>query len=152
LEQLNISYQEFTHPAVFTCEEADLKCPPMPGAMVKNFFLRDKKGRNYFLLTLPAAKEISLHELGQLMGVKGLGFASERRLKDVLDIEPGSVGILALINDSENQTSVFIDADLLEDEWIQSHPLVNTATLAIKTEKLADFFAHTGHTWASLNI
>ena len=152
LEELNIPYQEFTHPAVFTCEEAEKCCPAMPGIKEKNFFLRDKKGRNYYLITLPAAKQIQLKELGQIIGVKHLSFASDRRLKEVLSIEPGSVGLLALINDSEALTTVFIDEDLLREEWIQSHPLINTSTICFKTAELSRFFADTGHEWKKIKI
>ena len=152
LEDLNIPFQEFSHPAVFTCEEANRHCPPMPGAKAKNLFLKDSKEKQYYLVCLAEKQKISLKELSQLIGVKGLSFASERRLKEVLGVEPGSVGILALINDTGKKTHVLIDKELMNDQWFRSHPLVNTATICLKTSELERFLKHTGHSSEFINL
>lgn len=151
LSHLGIHFQVFEHPPVFTCEESQQFCPPMPGLKNKNLFLKDEKGKKYFLVSLTQDKQLNLKDLGQKIGVKGLSFASERRLQEVLGISPGSVGILALVNDKEKSTSVFIDEDLLRSEWFQSHPETNTSTVCFKTADLQKFFAHTGHAWAPLS-
>lgn len=152
LSRLNIPYQEFSHPPVFTSEESQRLCPPMPGIKEKNLFLRDKKGKNYYLVSLPQDKQLDLKELRQFLGVRGLGFASERRLKKVLGVEPGSVGILALINDKEHLTSVYVDKALLESEWFQSHPLINTETICFETKGLSKWLKHTGHQLQILEV
>ncbi|MDP2691372.1 MAG: prolyl-tRNA synthetase associated domain-containing protein [bacterium] len=145
LHQLSIEFQEFTHPPVFTCEEAERLCPPMPGKKNKNLFLRDAKGKKYFLFSLAQDKRLSIQQMADIAGEKSLSFASERRLKEVLGIEPGSVGILALINDTQKLTTVFIDSDLLDPEWFQSHPLINTSTWCLKSEDVPRFLSATGH-------
>lgn len=152
LNKLNISYQEFHHPPVYTVEESQRLCPPMPGIKEKNLFLRDKKGKTYYLVCLPGDKQLNLKEMCQLLGVRGLSFASERRLKEVLAVEPGSVGILALVNDTEHLTTVYIDQDLMNAEWFQSHPLINTSTICFKTEGLPRFLEHTGHSYQTINL
>ena len=92
-----------------------------------------------------------MKELGQRLGVKGLSFASPERLKNVLGIEPGSVGLLALVNDPQKLTKVYIDQDLLGQEWFQSHPLVNTSTVCLRTDGLRKFLEVTGHDFAALS-
>jgi Ala-tRNA(Pro) deacylase len=152
LAQLGIEHQTFDHPPVFTCEESQQLCPPMPGLKNKNLFLKDEKGKKYFLVSLTQDKQLNLKDLGQKIGVKGLSFASERRLQEVLGVAPGSVGILALINDTQKLTTVYIDEDLLEAEWFQSHPLVNTSTTCFKMNGFNKFFKHTGHHFQEIKL
>lgn len=152
LEKLQIEHQLFEHPPVYTCEESQQLCPPMPGLKNKNLFLKDEKGKQYFLLSLTQDKRLNLKELGQRLGIKGLGFASPERLLNVLSIEPGSVGLLALVNDTQKLTNVFIDQDLLDQEWFQSHPLVNTSTVCFKTADIKKFLDHTGHTFEAIKL
>ena len=152
LESLGIHYVRFTHPAVFTCEEAVEKCPPMPGRKSKNLFLRDKNGKRYFLVLTTYEKKVNIRELEEKLQVKGLGFASPERLKSVLNVSPGSVGFLSLANDVEKKTAVHIDEDLLLASHISSHPSTNTSTLCVQVSDLQKFFAHTGHTWAGIRL
>lgn len=152
LAQLGIEQQVYEHPPVFTAEESQQLCPPMPGLKNKNLFLKDEKGKQYFLVTLTQNKQLNLKELGLRLGVKGLGFASPERLKNVLGIEPGSVGVLALVNDSQKLTKVFIDEDLLAADWFQSHPLVNTSTICFKTTGLQTFMNSTGHHFEPIKL
>lgn len=152
LTKLGIPFQEFHHPAVFTCEEAEKLCQAMPGLKNKNLFLRDGKGKQYFLVTLGQDKFIRLQELEKLIGAKGLSFASEERLKKVLKIKKGCVGILALLNDTEKQTKVFVDQDLLQGDFIQSHPFENTATICFPSKDLEKIFHYTGHTLVPIRV
>jgi Ala-tRNA(Pro) deacylase len=163
LSDLEIEFQEFTHPAVFTCAEAHKIEHDIPGIPNKNLFLRNKKGDQYFMLTLPQTKMADLKAIGQQLGIKGLSFASPERMMKVLDIEPGSVGLLSLINDSKDTpplggggarplTNVYIDEDLFESEWIQSHPGINTSTVAFKTSGIETFLNHTGHHFSVITL
>ncbi len=152
LEELAIPHQDFTHPAVYTCEESQQLCPPMPGKKNKNLFLRDRKGKKYFLISLAQDKQVNLKQLSNTLGVNGLSFASEERLMKVLGVEPGSVGLLTLVNDTERLSSVYVDQELLDEEWFQSHPAINTSTIAFKTSGISTLLSHTGHTWTSLNL
>jgi Ala-tRNA(Pro) deacylase len=152
LDELGIEYQNFTHPAVYTCEESQRLCPPMPGKKNKNLFLRDRKGKHYYLISLEQGKRADLKQLSAMLGVSGLSFASERRLMNVLGVEPGSVGILSLLNDTDVLTDVWIDQELLDEEWLQSHPIVNTETSCFKTEQLENLLKHSGHTLKQLRL
>jgi Ala-tRNA(Pro) deacylase len=152
LDNLGIEHQNFTHPAVFTCEEAQRLCPPMPGKKNKNLFLRDRKGKHYYLISLAQDKQADLKKISEILGVKGLSFASETRLMKVLGVSPGSVGLLALMNDTETVTDVWIDQELLEEDWFQSHPIVNTETTCFKTDQLQALLQNSGHNLNSLNL
>lgn len=139
-----IAYQRFDHPAVFTCDEADRLCPEMPGSGTKNLFLRDKDGKRHFLVVVSKNKSADLKKLKELFGVSKLGFASQERLKNYLGVEPGSVTLLAVMNDFAVAVEVFIDAEL-EGKALQCHPLVNTATLVIEADGVQKFLALTKH-------
>jgi len=145
LAEHDIDYERCDHPPVFTCEEAERLVPPMAGAKTKNVFVRDKKGRRHFLVMVGYEKVVDLKALGSLLGVGPLSLASPRRLKAFLGVDPGSVTILALINDSKNGVEVVFDQALWESPAFRCHPLVNTSTLAISKADIRRFLGLTGH-------
>ena len=91
-----IGYERHDHPAVFTCEEADRLVPPLPGAKTKNLFLRDKKGRRHFLVTVGNEKTDDIKALSSLLDANRLSLASPERLKKYLGVDPGSVSMLGI--------------------------------------------------------
>ena len=145
LDSINVSYERFDHPAVYTVSEAKKLSPEMDGASTKNLFLRDKKGIRHFLVVVPQDKQVDLKELSSILEASRLSFASPDRLKKYLGIEPGSVSILALLNDPEKTVEVFVDNELWNAEIILCHPLVNTSTLAITRDGIMQFIEKTGH-------
>ncbi|OHX10422.1 prolyl-tRNA synthetase associated domain-containing protein [Chromobacterium sphagni] len=145
LEQQQIRYQRFEHPPVYTCEEAARLIPDLPGAECKNLFLCDAKGRQHFLVAVPAAAGVDIKALGDALEAKGLRFASPERLKNYLGLEPGSVTLLAAVNDSGHRVEVVVDAELWAADAILCHPLVNTATLSVPVAELQRLLRHTGH-------
>ena len=140
-----MSYERFDHPAVYTVSEAKKLSPEMDGASTKNLFLRDKKGIRHFLVVVPQDKQVDLKELSSILEASRLSFASPDRLNKYLGIEPGSVSILALLNDPEKTVEVFVDNELWNAEIILCHPLVNTSTLAITRDGIKQFLEKTGH-------
>ena len=145
LDTIEVSYERFDHPAVYTVSEAKKLSPKMAGASTKNLFLRDKKGIRHFLVVVPQDKQVDLKELSSILEASRLSFASPDRLKKYLGIEPGSVSILALLNDPEKTVEVFVDNELWNAEIILCHPLVNTSTLAITRDGIKQFLEKTGH-------
>jgi Ala-tRNA(Pro) deacylase len=133
------------HPAVMTVEESLRLVPKLPGAKTKNLFLRDKKGRRHFLVTVPHDTAVDLDALGAALGVGGVGFASAERLQKYLGIVPGSVSLLALVNDEALAVEFVIDCSLWEADAVHAHPLVNTATMVIAHADLERFLAATRH-------
>lgn len=141
-----ISYERFDHVAVFTCEESEQIESPLKGKDTKNLFLRDDKGKRHFLVSLPHEKKLDLKKFAELVSAKSLGFASAERLTKYLGVEPGSVTILGLINDTAKEVEFWIDQDVWDAERICCHPLVNTATLSIPHAGLEKFLELSGHT------
>ena len=136
LEQLDISYTKHEHPPVYTVEEAEQHWETITGAHCKNLFLRNKKGRNHYLVIAKSEKRVDLKALTSRLGEDRLSFASPERMKRYLGLEPGAVSPFGLINDRENQVVVIIDHDLKEASHVNFHPNVNTATVGIT---FADF-------------
>jgi len=133
------------HAAVMTVEESEQLVPPLPGAKTKNLFLRDKKGARHFLVTVPAARTVDLNALGAVLGTGRLGFASFERLHKHLAITPGSVSLLALVNDVAGSVEFVIDRSLWDAEAVHAHPLTNTATVILAHADLEVFLRATGH-------
>ena len=128
-----------------TVEESLRLVPKLPGAKTKNLFLRDKKGRRHFLVTVPHDIAVDLGALGAALGVGGVGFASAERLQKHLGIKPGSVSLLGLVNDEAHAVEFVIDRALWEADAVQAHPLTNTATMVVAHADLERFLAATGH-------
>jgi Ala-tRNA(Pro) deacylase len=145
LARHGIAAPRFAHPAVMTVEESDRLVPKLPGAKTKNLFLRDKKGTRHLLCTIAADRPVDLNGLGEALVGGRVGFASPDRLLRHLGITPGSVSLLALVNDTSHAVEFVIDRALWEADAIQAHPLVNTATLCIAHADLVKFLAATGH-------
>jgi len=133
------------HPPVMTVEESLRLVPPLPGAKTKNLFLRDKKGARHFLVTVRHDLAVNLSALESLLGVRGLGFASPERLAKHLGVTPGSVSLLALINDKTNAVEFVIDRALWEAAAVHAHPLRNDATMVLAHADVQRFLAATGH-------
>jgi Ala-tRNA(Pro) deacylase len=140
-----IAAARFEHPAVMTVEESDRLVPKLPAAKTKNLFLRDKKGARHLLCTVDAHRAVDLKRLGDVLGTGSLGFASAERLARHLGITPGSVSLLALVNDRAHAVEFVIDRALWEADAVQAHPLVNTATMCLTHADLERFLAATGH-------
>ena len=128
-----------------TVEESEQLVPPLPGAKTKNLFLRDKKGVRHVLVTVPAARTVDLNALGAVLGTGRLGFASPERLHSHLAIAPGSVSLLALVNDTARAVEFVLDRSLWEAEAVHAHPLTNTATVILAHADLEAFLRATGH-------
>jgi len=145
LDKLDIAYERYDHEAVYTCEQADSLDIPGNAAKTKNLFLRDRKGRRHFLVTVGAEKTVDIKALEVFLGVKGLSFASNERMMKYLGLTPGSVTILGIVNDEDNAVEVILDKDLWDDTVMQCHPLVNTSTLLISKDDVSRFLKSTGH-------
>jgi Ala-tRNA(Pro) deacylase len=147
-----IAYHRCDHPAVFTVAEVKLLVPPLDGMHTKNLFLRDKKGRRHVLVVVGSDKQVDIKGLSAVLGLDHLSFGSPERLKKYLGIEPGSVSLLALLNDANHDVEVFIDRELWSATALQCHPLVNTATLVIAREGIERFLQATGHTYRLVDM
>jgi Ala-tRNA(Pro) deacylase len=145
LRNHGITAARHSHPPVMTVEESERLVPKLPGAKTKNLFLRDKKGARHFLATVPHDLPVDLNALGSALAAGRLGFASPERLAKHLGVTPGSVSVLALVNDTARAVEFVIDRALWDAPAVQAHPLVNDATMVITHAELERFLAATGH-------
>lgn len=128
-----------------TVEESERLVPQLPGAKTKNLFLRDKKGRRYFLVTVPHHLAVDLGALGAALDAGRLSFASAEQLARHLGVTAGSVSLLALLNDEARTVEFVVARALWDAAAVQAHPLVNTATMVLAHADLERFVAATGH-------
>ncbi len=147
LKELGIQYELIEHKAVFNMEEMDaLGKDFFKGATIcKNLFLRDQKGKRHFLVTMKEEKQANLAEIAKSCLVTKLSFASEERLKKYLNLTPGAVTPLAIINDEQKAVEVILDKDLFKEEKIGVHPGVNTATVIISPADLEKYIKANGN-------
>jgi Ala-tRNA(Pro) deacylase len=145
LDALGITHTTIEHAPVFTVAESQGLREQIPGGHTKNLFLKDKKSR-YFLVTLEENAEVDLKTIHTLIGASGrVSFGKPDALMEKLGVMPGSVTVLAAINDPDQEVTVVIDAPLMEYDIINAHPLINEATTSIGREDLKKFLADTGH-------
>ena len=152
LSRHGIAVERVQHPPVMTVEESERLVPPLPGAKTKNLFLRDKKGARHFLVTVPHDLAVDLNAVGAKLDAGRLGFASAERLMKYLGVTPGSVSLLALVNDSAHAVEFVIDRILWEADAVHAHPLVNDATMVIPHAELERFVAATGHAMRIIEV
>lgn len=144
LAELGIAQRTVEHPPVFTVEEAKALRGTLPGAHVKNLFLRNKKGRMW-LVTCLEDRPVDLKALGERLGAGRFSFGSAGRLMQYLGVLPGAVTALAVINDRSNAVQLVLDRALTRIDPVNLHPLVNTRTTALSPEGLLRFCAAVGH-------
>ena len=145
LDANHFVYKRVEHPAVFTCEEAELHRPDVQAVSTKNLFLCDKKKRRFFLAVTSCEKTVRLEALALQLNVAHIRFGSEDDLMRLLGVTRGSVTMMGLINDREHKVELWMDSEIWRGEYFQSHPLVNTATLVLVKSELERFFSLTGH-------
>lgn len=146
LKELDIETTTVTHPPLHTVEESKALRGDLPGAHIKNLFLKDKKGR-LFLLTCLENRAVNMKTLDKAIGSARLSFGKPELLWETLGVRPGAVTPFTLINDrsEEKKVTFALDAGLKESEVIHAHPLHNEATTAISSIGLQKFITACGH-------
>lgn len=138
LDALGIPHSTTEHEAVFTVEQSAGIKDQLPGAHTKNLFLKAKDGA-LFLICARADTVIRLNKLHGQLNSKRLSFGSAERLKDALGVTPGSVTFFSILNDPQGEVSLVLDKALLGHKLVNFHPLINTATTSIPSDRLVDF-------------
>jgi len=152
LKALNVKYELVEHPPVRTVDDMMPHLKGLVGLCVKNFFLKDKKGK-LFVLTAPHDKEVSLTAVGKAVNAKDLRFAQESLLMQKLDVEPGCLTPLALINDLNGEVQFLATPEVLDGEGdLIAHPLVNTASVVFSKKALLALAQKHNHAIKSLNL
>jgi Ala-tRNA(Pro) deacylase len=147
LDSLGIEYDRIDHEPAMTmeiCEEIDRV---LGATICKNLFLCNRQQTDFYLLMMPGDKPFKTKDLSAQIGSSRLSFGTPDYMEQLVDITPGSLSILGLMNDKEGRVRLLIDKDVLSGEYIGCHPCINTSSLRIKTsdmvEKLIPALRHT---------
>lgn len=144
LTDAGISFSRHEHPPLRTVEDSKAFRGDMPGVHVKNLYLRDRKKKN-FLVVSQEDRTIDLKTLQADIGADRLSFGSADRLFEFLGVRPGAVSPFTLINDPDHRVSLALDESLMKADVLYFHPLVNDLTLGISPAGLLHFFEISGH-------
>ena len=136
LDGLGISYQRIDHEATMTMEACAAVDAVLDATICKNLLLCNRQCTAFYLLMIPGDKVFKTSALSKQIGSSRLSFASPEYMERYLDITPGSVSVLGLMNDKENHVELLIDEDVLKGEYIGCHPCINTSSLRLRTEDL----------------
>jgi len=136
LDNLNIPYQRVDHAPAMTMEACLAVDEALGAAMCKNLLLCNRQNTAFYLLLMPGDKPFKTKDLSKQIGSSRLSFADGTYMEQFLDITPGSLSVLGLMNDRENHVQLLIDEDVLKGEYFGCHPCINTASLRLKTQDL----------------
>ena len=138
LDELKVEYHRIDHEAAMTMEACVEIDRVLDATTCKNLLLCNRQKTDFYLLLMPGDKIFQTQELSAQLGVSRLSFASSEAMEEFLDITPGSLSVMGLMNDKNLRVRLVIDKTVLEDECIGFHPCINTTTLRIKTKDLTD--------------
>ena len=138
LDKLGIQYQRIDHEAAMTmeaCEEIDRSLGDNT-TICKNLFLCNRQETDFYLLLMPGDKPFKTKDLSAQIHSARLSFAKPEYMEKYLDITPGSVSVLGLMNDSEKKVQLLIDEDVMKEPYFGCHPCINTSSLKFTTADL----------------
>ena len=138
LDSLGISYERVDHEAAMTMEVCAAIDEVLEATICKNLLLCNRQGTAFYLLMLPGNKVFKTSVLSKQIGSSRLSFASAEAMAEFLDITPGSVSVMGLMNDKENRVQLLMDKDILQGEYIGCHPCINTSSLRFLSSDLIE--------------
>ena len=138
LDGLGIGYQRIDHEATMTMEACAAVDRVLDATICKNLLLCNRQQTDFYLLMIPGDKQFKTSVLSKQIGSSRLSFAAGEHMEALLDITPGSLSVLGLMNDREHRVQLLIDEDILAGEFFGCHPCVNTSSLRLRTRDLTD--------------
>ncbi len=153
LDRLGIEYQRTDHEGADNMEACNEIDAVLGVVICKNLFLCNRQKTRFYLLMMPGDKKFKTKELSSQIGSARLSFAEPEDMLKYLDIEPGAVSVMGLMNDRDHQVQLLIDEDVLTGEYLGCHPCVCTSSLKMKTADVVDrFLPATGHTYQTVRL
>lgn len=154
LDSLGIPYERVDHAAAFTMEA----CRPVdallyPAVICKNLLLTNAQKTNFYLLMIREDKKFKTKEISAQIGSARLSFAPEAFMEAFLDVTPGSVSVMGLMNDRDHRVRLLIDEDVLAATFVGCHPCINTSSLRLTvSDLLTRFLPATGHDYTPVHL
>ncbi|MBR3293491.1 MAG: prolyl-tRNA synthetase associated domain-containing protein [Oscillospiraceae bacterium] len=138
LDRLGVEYFRVDHDVaedIPACEQVEgiLGC-----GICKNLFLTNRQQTQFYLLIMPGEKPFKTKFLSAQIGSARLSFGSAEDMERLLDLTPGSVSVLGLMNDREGRVQLLIDRELLAAESFGCHPCRNSTSLRFSTKALME--------------
>ena len=153
LDSLGIEYIRTDHEPAQTMEDCNRIDKVLDVLICKNLFLCNRQKTVFYLLLMPGDKPFKTKELSSQINSARLSFATEDKMLEFLDIEPGSVSVMGLMNDKENNVNLLVDEDVLKGEFIGCHPCVNTSSIKLKTTDVFDkFLKSVNHDYTTVKL
>lgn len=141
LDQLAIAYERVDHEPADTmeaCREIDKILAP--AVICKNLFLCNAQQTKFYLLMIREDKKFKTKDISKQINSARLSFAPAEKMQEYLDLLPGSVSVMGLMNDKDRQVQLLVDEDVLHSEIFGCHPCVNTSSLRVKTKEIFEKF------------
>ena len=153
MDKLGIAYQRLDHDPTATIEACHDIDALLETEICKNLFLRNAQKNSFYLLMIPGCKKFRTAVLSKQIGSARLSFAEPEFMEQYLNITPGSVSVLGLMNDKENRVRLLIDRYILEQEFLGCHPCINTSSLKIRTSDIVNIFLpYIGHSYTLVDL
>ena len=147
LDALGVEYYRVDHKEADTMDACEKIEKELNTVICKNLFLCNRQKTRFYLLMMPGDKVYKTKDFSPLVGSSRLSFADEADMIKYLDVTPGSVSILGLINDKDKVVHLAIDEDVLKPDFVGCHPCINTSSLKIKkTDLLEKYLPAVGYT------
>lgn len=145
LDRLGIEYERTDHEPADTMEACN-KIDAVLGTLIcKNLFLCNRQKTDFYLLIMPGNKPFKTKDITAPLGCSRLSFASPEYMEKFLDITPGAVSVMGLMNDTENNVRLVVDRAVFDDETFGCHPCVNTSSLKFKTKDIIEKYLPAVH-------
>lgn len=138
LDSLQVPYQRIDHEAANTMEACAAIDEALNATICKNLLLCNRQCTAFYLLMIPGSKVFKTSVLSKQIGSSRLSFAGAEYMEQYLDITPGSVSVLGLMNDRENHVELLMDEDILKGDFFGCHPCINTSSLRLSTRDLME--------------
>ena len=153
LDDLGIPYLRVDHEAAATVDDCHEVDEALGIHICKNLFLCNRQKTDFYLLMMPGLKKFKTKELSAQLGTARLSFAEAEYMEEFLNITPGSVSVMGLMNDKEHRVRLLIDQELLQDEFVGCHPCVNTASLKIRMKDILEkFLPYVAHDYTAVEL
>lgn len=140
LDALGIEYFRADHEHADTIEACEGVEKVLGCRICKNLFLANRQQTEFYLLLMPGEKPFKTKVLSKQINSARLSFGTPEFMEELLDITPGSVSVLGLLNDKNGRVKLLVDRDLLRDEFLGCHPCINTSSLKIRTADIVEKF------------
>ena len=134
LDSLKIEYERVDHEAAMTMEACAAVDEALGTCICKNLMLCNRQCTDFYLLLIPGDKHFKTKQLSAQLGCSRLSFADGQYMEQFLDITPGSLSLLGLMNDHDNRVQLLIDEDIYKDVYLGCHPCINTSSLKINMD------------------